>query len=699
MAAAPTTGTSSPSNVANQTTNPNSTTITSTTTTTTYSNTVSTSTPTPSTATTTTAMTKATSPDMTTNLTSKSSSDSSTNNNNSSNNIISNNSLSPSSAPTTTSNATSNLNVSNNSSNNQIKQQPKSQQQTVVDCKNLSLSSPSAAASVSSSSPSSSAPPPSTDSTTIATSKTESDGAKSNASANKAINLNVDPKSQENLFTNNNETDASNATKIPRNSSEQSTDAFKNNDDNSLNGNSNSSNSVNISNNNLVTSKSIAPQATSSVASITAPTSSISSSGISNASSGSAHDHAPGGNSSTNEAGTYISHESNGPLGNRDFLSRNNNNAKMDNNPQQQQNSYQHHNKSTSNQHHHHHHHHNNQQQSHAHQNQHHSHHHNEQLSKTNLYIKGLNADTSDHDLFSLCNRYGPIVSTKAILDKNTNKCKGYGFVDFETPASAEIAVVELQKQGILVHMAKQQEADPTNLYIVNLPQMMTESELEDLLRPYGQVVSTRILINQNRQPRGVGFARMETKEQCDAIIASLNGQIIKGSKEPLLVKFADGASKKRVHHFQHKPLGGNAFMGDHLWRNSSNDTNYHMMNSGGPGNRNFHGGSFDHSRQNHSMSHHNNGLVKHQQMMSLSGYPHHQGGHHPHSSAHHNHQQHHQPQLQHHHHGHNHSSHSSHRNQNQGLYTGGTTFPISASMSGANDASQWLHPPQAGQP
>lgn len=363
--------------------------------------------------------------------------------------------------------------------------------------------------------------------------------------------------------------------------------------------------------------------------------------------------------------------------------------------------SYQHHHKPS------HHHHQNHMHQFNHQPSQHHQHHINnpEQLSKTNLYIRGLNGDTSDSDLFSLCSRFGSIVSTKAILDKNTNKCKGYGFVDFETPAAAELAVIELQKQGVLVHMAKQQEADPTNLYIANLPPMMTEPELEGLLQPFGRVVSTRILINQNRQPRGVGFARMETREQCDAIIASLNGQVIKNSKEPLLVKFADGASKKRVHHFQHKPLGGNQFMNDHLWRSSSNDAGYHMMNSG-PENRNFHAVSFDHSRQNHNMPHisHNNGLAKHQPLLpSMPGYhSHHQvTGHHPHTSGHHNHQPHHQSQLaQQHHHGHNHSSHSNNRNnQNQAPYSSGSNFPLSGSMGGANDASQWLHPSQTGQP
>ncbi|XP_068603620.1 RNA-binding motif, single-stranded-interacting protein 3-like [Brachionichthys hirsutus] len=48
-----------------------------------------------------------------------------------------------------------------------------------------------------------------------------------------------------------------------------------------------------------------------------------------------------------------------------------------------------------------------------------------EQLSKTNLYIRGLPPGTTDQDLIKLCQPFGKIVSTKAILDKNTNQCKG----------------------------------------------------------------------------------------------------------------------------------------------------------------------------------------------------------------------------------------------------------------------------------
>lgn len=85
---------------------------------------------------------------------------------------------------------------------------------------------------------------------------------------------------------------------------------------------------------------------------------------------------------------------------------------------------------------------------------------------------------------------------------------KGYGFVDFENCEDAERAVKELQTRNIQAQMAKQQEQDPTNLYIANLPSDWTEQNLEELFKPIGMVISTRILRSQSGESRGVGFAR-----------------------------------------------------------------------------------------------------------------------------------------------------------------------------------------------
>lgn len=171
----------------------------------------------------------------------------------------------------------------------------------------------------------------------------------------------------------------------------------------------------------------------------------------------------------------------------------------------------------------------------------------NEPLSRTNLYIRGLNPNTTDKDLVNLCNSFGKITSTKAIIDQTTNKCKGYGFVDFENPQAAELATQTLQGQGIQAQMAKQQEQDPTNLYIANLPIYFMEKNLENMFKEYGTVISTRILRKPDGLSRGVGFARMENKEKCDQIINAFNNKMLPGCTEPLLVKFADSGNKKKT--------------------------------------------------------------------------------------------------------------------------------------------------------
>ncbi|EPY83379.1 hypothetical protein CB1_000571003 [Camelus ferus] len=78
------------------------------------------------------------------------------------------------------------------------------------------------------------------------------------------------------------------------------------------------------------------------------------------------------------------------------------------------------------------------------------------------------------------------------------------------------------------VCLAKQQEQDPTNLYISNLPISMDEQELENMLKPFGHVISTRILRDANGVSRGVGFARMESTEKCEVVIQHFNGKYLK---------------------------------------------------------------------------------------------------------------------------------------------------------------------------
>lgn len=53
-----------------------------------------------------------------------------------------------------------------------------------------------------------------------------------------------------------------------------------------------------------------------------------------------------------------------------------------------------------------------------------------------------------------MCRSYGNICSCKAIIDKATNACRGYGFVDFDSAEVADAAVRGLQASGYQVRKA-----------------------------------------------------------------------------------------------------------------------------------------------------------------------------------------------------------------------------------------------------
>jgi hypothetical protein len=57
--------------------------------------------------------------------------------------------------------------------------------------------------------------------------------------------------------------------------------------------------------------------------------------------------------------------------------------------------------------------------------------------SKTNVYIKGLKASTTNEGFTQLCEKYGKILSAKVIVYPD-GQCKGYGFALFDSTESAE---------------------------------------------------------------------------------------------------------------------------------------------------------------------------------------------------------------------------------------------------------------------
>jgi len=61
-----------------------------------------------------------------------------------------------------------------------------------------------------------------------------------------------------------------------------------------------------------------------------------------------------------------------------------------------------------------------------------------------NIYVSSLSFSVTDAELKQLFNDYGEVTSAKVIIDKLTNRSKGFGFVEIADDSAGEKAIKEL---------------------------------------------------------------------------------------------------------------------------------------------------------------------------------------------------------------------------------------------------------------
>jgi RNA recognition motif-containing protein len=63
------------------------------------------------------------------------------------------------------------------------------------------------------------------------------------------------------------------------------------------------------------------------------------------------------------------------------------------------------------------------------------------------LYVGNLTYSVNESDLESLFSEFGTVQSAQIIVDRETNRSKGFGFVEMETDAQAQAAIAALHEQ------------------------------------------------------------------------------------------------------------------------------------------------------------------------------------------------------------------------------------------------------------
>lgn len=83
-----------------------------------------------------------------------------------------------------------------------------------------------------------------------------------------------------------------------------------------------------------------------------------------------------------------------------------------------------------------------------------------------NIYVGNLSYQVTDADLRSAFEAFGEVSSASVIKDKETNRSKGFGFVEMPRQADAEAAIkalngTDLQGRTIVVNQARPRSETP----------------------------------------------------------------------------------------------------------------------------------------------------------------------------------------------------------------------------------------------
>uniref|UniRef100_A0A914E7T3 Polyadenylate-binding protein n=1 Tax=Acrobeloides nanus TaxID=290746 RepID=A0A914E7T3_9BILA len=184
-----------------------------------------------------------------------------------------------------------------------------------------------------------------------------------------------------------------------------------------------------------------------------------------------------------------------------------------------------------------------------------------------NVYVKNF-GDLWDSEKFeSVFSKFGKITSCTVITDAN-GKPKGFGFVAFEKPESAEKAVEEMNgievvpgsdrkltvcraqtKVERLKELKKKfdstlQKCHLGNLYVKQLDESFDDDQLRETFEKFGKINSAKIMRDETGRSKGFGFVCFENPEDANKAQAEMHGKFL--VNKPIYVAHAQRKDERR---------------------------------------------------------------------------------------------------------------------------------------------------------
>jgi RNA recognition motif-containing protein len=164
---------------------------------------------------------------------------------------------------------------------------------------------------------------------------------------------------------------------------------------------------------------------------------------------------------------------------------------------------------------------------------------------EANLIVNYLPVSYREPEVYELFRPYGAILKVNIVYNKDTDESMTYGFVRYQNPSDAIVAMSELNGREIFGKRIKVGFARPgidtTNckLYVKRVPPSYTLDDVHSLFSQFGEILESRLLTDAKGHSRQVAFVQYTNRQGSESAIRHLSGSVPPRGVTPLIVKYA----------------------------------------------------------------------------------------------------------------------------------------------------------------